>query len=123
MKTLLTITLLFAQVQVSHFVRPAFPKNWEWVKQGKEPRTYEGSFVMPASGTWTLHYAKLHAGPYDGKTILALPQFCDNAECKANKLAIYDIDESLDHITVKSEPGSKWWYTLHLAVPKEEAKK
>jgi hypothetical protein len=78
-----------------------------------------GSFQMPKSGTYTLDYTKLHGGPYDGKTVLAVAQFCDNADCKGNQLPIYDIDESYNHVTVKSKPGSKWWYILSLAVPKE----
>lgn len=105
-------------LQLSHFIRPVFPKGMEWHGLHRVMLSYEGSFVMPKSGTYTLDYLKIHAGPYDGKTVLAIPQFCDNAECKGNQLPIYDVDESFDHITVKSKPGSTWWYRLSLAVPK-----
>jgi hypothetical protein len=114
------LTLVFILAQLSHFVRPPLPAARGWLKAGKEPMTLDGSFVMPRSGKYTLRYENIHAGPYDGKTVLAIPQFCDNAECKGNQLPIYDIDESYDHITVKGKPGSTWWYHLYLAVPKEE---
>jgi hypothetical protein len=118
---MLIFILLLAQL--SYFTRPTFPAARGWLKSGKQPVTTEGSFVIPKSGTYTLDYTKIHAGPYDGKTVLAIPQFCDNKECAGNQLPIYDVDENYDHITVKSKPGSKWWYRLYLAVPKEEVKK
>lgn len=117
------LTLIFILAQLSHFVRPTFPRAMEWETKHKIQQTYEGSFVMPTSGKYTLEYLKIHAGPYDGKTVLAIPAFSDNAESKGNQLPIYDIDESFDHVTVKSKPGSTWWYKLYLAVPKEEVKK
>ena len=54
---------LFLLAQLSHFIRPSFPHGMEWVTQQRTPLHYEGSFVMPKSGTYTLDYLKTSRWP------------------------------------------------------------
>lgn len=140
MDRLLIFVLLFAQAQISHFVRPTFPKNWEWVDQHKKPLIRDVDFTIPDSGTKTFYYQDIFSCTYDGETCKALPVFCDHHEmefsrdrkgkwnlipaCRiANQEPIYDIDESLDRITVTAKPGTMWRFLLLLCVPNEEVPK
>lgn len=77
---------------------------------------------MPATG-YTVRYRDLHPADYNSKKFPVVPQFCDHKGCDGgNQEPIYDIDESYDHITVKAKPGTHWWYTITIAVPKEDKK-
>lgn len=134
---MLTLILILAQLQLSHFERLHMPAGREWVNQHKQPLKCVGEFIMPSSG-YTLHYKdlgtiKLGSGTvsscdggaqppqdYGKKDIPVAPQFCDHESCAGgNQEPIYDVDESYDHITVKAKPGTHWWYTVTIAVPKE----
>jgi hypothetical protein len=134
MKILLVVALIFAQSQTSQFVRPTFPRAKQWKEQHKRPVGRQIDFVMPLSGSYTFEYQKIYPCTYDGETCKAIPQFCDHHDMQlvpdrrgewsllfscygANHAAIYDVNESLDHITVEAKPGTQWRFNLLLAVP------
>lgn len=114
---LLVIVMLFAQVQVSHFVRPTMPARSEW--KNYRALEYDEEFTVPKSGKFTLEYDQLYPATYDGKTVLASPTFRDRKEAGfGNQVVIYDIDESFDHITIQAKRGVHLWYHIIIAVPK-----
>jgi hypothetical protein len=116
---MILLLILFAQLQVSHFVRPVMPHSHEWTKFDKYE--YQGDFVLPKSGKWILRYESLYPGKYDGQSVLASCAFDDRIKPGyGNQIPIYDIDESYDHISVQAKPGSHWWYSCTIAVRKEK---
>lgn len=115
--------LLFAQIAVSHFVRLPMPAGKEWVTTHRQPLKCEGDFVMPASGKYTLRYTTLSCDlgkpPQEYRNVPVAPLFCEHKDCAGgNQEPIYDVDESYDHITVQSKPGTHWWYAIVMAVSK-----
>jgi len=121
MQSALIFVVLFAQ-----FVRPTMPHGREWADCKKtasgisckwQRLEYGGEFTVPKSGTYSLNYQSLYPAKYDGKTVKAVAQFCDNKGCtRANKAIITVADESYTHITIKAKPGSHWWYVCVIAV-------
>lgn len=119
---MLVFILILAQIHITHFIRPHFPQRAEDYKKCEcRVLTYIGDFVMPKNGQYLLEYKKLYPATFDGKTIVAdAPIFDDRLKPgHGNQLPIYDIDEGLDHVTVQARPGSHWWYTVRIAVPRE----
>lgn len=113
--------LLLLLAQLSHFVRPHFPERRDFMTcQCKVLSPFVGEFTMPRSGTYTLDYTKLYPGNYNGTLPVAAPPAFDDRKKPGhgNQTPIYDVDESYDHITVQAKPGTKWFYTIVIAVPK-----
>ena len=74
---------------------------------------------MPDSGRYTVDYNKFYPADYLSIKIPAACSFRDHkVDVSGNEKPIYDVDESYDHITVQAEPGSHWWYSCTIAVPK-----
>jgi hypothetical protein len=104
-----------------HFVRPHFPSIAERQSCGCTVLPpYLGNFTIPKNGQYRLDYKNFYPGQFDGKTVIAAPPEIMEHEDYGlpNKTPIYVVDESYDHITVKSKPGTTWWYKIYLAVPK-----
>jgi hypothetical protein len=110
-----------APVQETHgFVRPHFPQRRELTTCGCMIVVYRQEFTVPKTGEYTVDYKSFYPGKYDGKTVIATPpNFRDRKrEGTSNKAPIYDVDQGLDHITVKAKPGTHWWYSFYVAIPK-----
>ena len=86
--------------------------------------TFEADFTVPKSGIYTINYAPFYPGNYDGKsTIAATPEFDDRmSPGHGNQIPIQEVEEGFDHFTIKTKPGSHWWYRLIVAVPDVQEK-
>lgn len=118
---MLTI-LLLAQM---YFLRPHFPERVEVKRCDCKVLNYHGQFIMPKNGMYTLNYETFYPGNYGpyveplSHPLAAAPRFDDRKKPgHGNQIPIYVADEYYDHITVKANPGTHWWYTIMIAVPK-----
>jgi hypothetical protein len=112
---MLTLILILAQLQISHFQRLPMPQGREWISEQRVPVTYQGDFVLPKSGRWTIDYQKLYPGDYT-----KIPTRCMFQDLTDSKAPFYDVDESYDHITIQSKHGHRFHWSCTIAVRKEK---
>lgn len=117
----LLVSLLFGQVQTSHFDRLPYPEGKLFPSLHLKNVSFQGAFTMPerhwwnfwvTPGQWTIDYQKLAPGDYN-----KIPVRCSFIDLTDRATPIYDIDEWYDHITIQSEPGHNFSWNCTMAVP------
>lgn len=103
----LAIILIFAQIA---FQRLPYPQARELLSRHMVSVPYEGELVFPKSGIAMIDYQKLYPGDYT-----KIPVRCGYPE--ASHPPLYVVEESFDHVTLRTKPGYKLKWRCDMAVP------
>jgi hypothetical protein len=102
------VLLLLAQLA---FNRLPFPTSKELPAKHLDIATYYGTLQFPNSGVATIDYQKLYPGDYT-----KIPVRCGYPDFTHPPL--YVVEETFDHVTLKTKPGYKLKWRCDMAVPK-----